>query len=81
MTKVLGADVLSDVVAHRASSRTAMNLIDRYWLHDTSPGFDPESRLGPAWVISTPIRCSVGVAQLPVDVEVYASFGSMISSS
>jgi hypothetical protein len=47
-----------------------MNLIDRYRLHDMPPGFDPESRIALASARSTPIRWAVGVAQLPVEVEV-----------
>jgi hypothetical protein len=78
---MLGADELGTVVAHRGSSQAAMNLIDRYRLHDMPSGFDPESRTALASARSTPIRCTVGVAQLPVEVEVYASFGSTSSSS
>jgi hypothetical protein len=57
-----------------------MNLIDRYRLHEIPPSFDPESRPGLASSRSTPIWCADGVAQLPVEVEVYASFGLRRSS-
>jgi hypothetical protein len=58
-----------------------MNLINRYRLHYMLPGFDPGSRTALASARSTPIRWAGGVAQLPVEVEVYASFGSTSSSS
>jgi hypothetical protein len=78
---MLGADELGTVVAHRAFSQAAMNLIDRYRLHDMPSGFDPESRTTLASARSTQIRWAVGVARLPVEVEVYASFGLTSSSS
>jgi len=57
-----------------------MNLIDCYRLLEIPPSFDPESRSRLASARSTTIRCAVGVAQLPVEVEVYASFGLRRSS-
>jgi hypothetical protein len=80
-TEILEADELGAVVAYRASSQAAMNLIDRYRLHDMPPSFDPESRTALASARSTPIRCADGAAQLLVEVEVYARFGSTSSSS